>query len=86
MWNAAFTPQAQDSIQKLDKTIRHRIIKKIEWLTDNAEAVKHRRLSGQLSDFYKLRVGDYRVLYRLRTKKRLIRIEQVGHRSEIYGN
>ncbi|WP_414624163.1 type II toxin-antitoxin system RelE family toxin [Calothrix sp. CCY 0018] len=36
------------------------------------------------ADFYKLRVGDYRVLYRFSNEPNIIIIHQVGHRREIY--
>ena len=84
MWRTAFTPQADEFLDDLDDSIRERIMDKVEWLLANVDSVKHRRLSGGFRDFYKLRVGDYRVLYRMNREKELIRIEDIGHRSEIY--
>ncbi|MFB2835159.1 type II toxin-antitoxin system RelE family toxin [Floridanema evergladense] len=34
---------------------------------------------------FKLRVGDYRVVYTFSTESRIITIHRIGHRSEIYG-
>ncbi|WP_320073095.1 type II toxin-antitoxin system RelE/ParE family toxin [Nostoc sp. MG11] len=41
-------------------------------------------LTGEWSGFYKLRVGDYRVIYEFEIESQLIIITKVGHRSEIY--
>ncbi|WP_233467234.1 type II toxin-antitoxin system RelE family toxin [Dolichospermum flos-aquae] len=41
-------------------------------------------LTGQWSGFYKLRVGDYRVIYELDIEEQLIIIIRIGHRREIY--
>jgi mRNA interferase RelE/StbE len=47
-------------------------------------ALPHQTLTGQLAGFYKLRIGDYRVIYRLEHDERLVIVEAVGHRRDIY--
>lgn len=37
-----------------------------------------------LAGFYKLRVGDYRVIYEILHEEQMIVIHEVGHRREIY--
>ncbi|WP_345961257.1 type II toxin-antitoxin system RelE family toxin [Pseudanabaena sp. Chao 1811] len=41
-------------------------------------------LSGNLSSFFKLRVGDYRVIYAIAQSQKSLIIHQIGHRREIY--
>ncbi|MEX2515213.1 MAG: type II toxin-antitoxin system RelE/ParE family toxin [Candidatus Paceibacterota bacterium] len=84
MWKVYITPQAKETLNKLDTAVCERIEKKLRWLAENVDSVNHERLSGNYSDFFKLRVGDYRVLYRLRPESNLIRVDAAGHRSEIY--
>jgi mRNA interferase RelE/StbE len=80
-------PQAQAQFDRLDSAIAASIERKIVWLALHASDVLHRRLVGMppdLEGLCKLRVGDYRVLYRIYHEKRLIRIYRVQHRSEVY--
>ena len=53
-------------------------------LANNAELVRHRALTGQLRGLFRLRVGDYRALYWLDRENRLIEVEAIGHRSDVY--
>ncbi len=42
------------------------------------------RLSGPLSDYYRFRVGDYRVLYRIGEERHMVSVEKIVHRREAY--
>ncbi|WP_420372248.1 type II toxin-antitoxin system RelE family toxin [Microcystis aeruginosa] len=62
--------------------IRLRILNKIKWLAINFEQITPLPLTREWSGFYKLRVGDYRVIYEFDRESRII--IRVGHRSEVY--
>lgn len=79
-----FSDRALTSLKRLDKPIAQRILSKLGWLASNAALVVHTPLTGDWSGFYRLRVGDYRVIYRLDRDNHLILVEVIGHRSEIY--
>ena len=79
-----FSDRALARLKRLDKPIAQRILSKLEWLATNAALVVHTPLTGDWSGFYRLRVGDYRVIYRLDRDNHLILVEVIGHRSEIY--
>lgn len=79
-----YSEKAVKIIKKLDKAIAVPILEKLQRLASNADEVKHLALTGNLSGLYKLRVGDYRVLYSLNREERIITVENVGHRKEIY--
>jgi mRNA interferase RelE/StbE len=64
--------------------VRLRILNKIQWLSVNFEQITPLSLTGQWLGFYKLRVGDYRVIYELDIEEQLIIIIRIGHRREIY--
>lgn len=84
MYSVDFSPQALDSVSKLDKAISARILKKIEWLAFHFDAIIPQLLKGKFQGIYKLTVGDWRVLYTANTAERIITVHLVGHRSEIY--
>lgn len=76
-----------ESIKQLEKitpTIQSRIVKKLRWLEANIENINSQSLTANLSDFYKLRIGDYRVIYTINVDKKIITVYQIGHRREIY--
>ena len=63
---------------------RERILRKISWFALNFDNMTPEALKGELSSFFKLRVGDYRVIYDLDAASQTIVIVRAGHRSEIY--
>ena len=83
-YSVSFEPESIDDLDSISQVMRVRILKKIEWLSVNFEKVSARPLTGQWSGFYKLRVGDYRVIYEFDIENQLIFVARVGHRREIY--
>ena len=74
---------AVKELEKLSPQNIHRIIKTIETLIDNPRPTNARKLIG--SDYtYRLRVGDYRVVYSIFESSLIIEIVKVGHRRDIY--
>jgi mRNA interferase RelE/StbE len=77
-----YTQEAARCIGKLDRTIKERIKKAILRLSEHPELGK--RLTGILGDRWSFRVGDWRILYKLRKSELVILILTVGHRREAY--
>lgn len=75
---------ATRELAKLDKPIARRIIDRVRWLAANLDELRLEALTGDLSRFCKLRVGDYRVLYQVLRDEQTIVIHQVGHRRDVY--
>jgi mRNA interferase RelE/StbE len=80
----AYLPRALDGLRRLDKSVAQRIIEKVVWLSLNVDLVTHIPLSSSLSDFYKLRVGDWRILYEIDRVREKVIVHRVGHRKDIY--
>lgn len=76
--------QAIKQLEKFTSTIQSRIIKKLLWLADNFDNIIPESLTANLSDFYKLRIGDYRVIYTFNADNQIITIHEIGHRRDIY--
>lgn len=76
---------ASQELQRLDKAIARRIVRRIHWLAENVDIIRLEPLSGDLAGLYKLRVGDYRVIYEVLQDEAAITIHAVGHRRDIYG-
>ena len=67
---------------KLPPPIRTRIESRIDEMGLRLATFPHHRLTG--SDRYRLRVGDYRVIYTFEAAGNVIHLLAVGHRREIY--
>ena len=74
-------PKAAKEIQKIEKQIRTRIIECAKQLCENPD-----KLGKPLkqSDYWSLRVGDYRVIYEINQNKKQVIILFIGHRSKVY--
>jgi mRNA interferase RelE/StbE len=81
MTDVEITPQADDQLEQLEAEDRERVLKKLAEAQDWTE---HRLdpLSGW--PYYKLRVGDYRVIVTWDRDDDLLRVEAVGHRRNVY--
>jgi mRNA interferase RelE/StbE len=80
-----YKPSSLEDLKQINRQIQSRIIKKIIWLAENFEDIEPLTLSANLADAYKLRVGDYRIIYEFNEVDENITILKIGHRSEIYG-
>lgn len=82
MASVNWSADALADLEATDPIIAKRIVEKVFWLENNFTSVVPEKLRRDLKDLYKLRVGDYRVVYSLRQEA--ITIQAVGHRRDIY--
>ncbi len=78
------TREAEADIRRLDPVIAHHVISKLQWLAENIETVRHAALGAAWQGVFKLRVGDYRVLYTLDAPSRRIVVHFARNRREVY--
>ncbi len=71
-------------LARLDKPVARRVIERIGWLASNLDTIRPESLSGSLAGFYKLRVGDFRVIYEVLDAEQILLVHAVGHRRDIY--
>ena len=79
-----FTPRAKKELSKLPTDVRVRIIKALETLTENPISPGVTKLSLKEENLYRIRVGDYRVIFSIENNKLIILVVKVGHRREVY--
>ena len=70
----------------LDKTIRNRIMKFTGKMIDSRENPRRsgKPLAGRLSDLWSYRVGDYRIIAKIKDDQFVILAVHVGHRRNVY--
>jgi mRNA interferase RelE/StbE len=83
-YSIEYEPEAPADLEKLTQAVRKRIVNKINWLAKNFDQITPQPLTADLSGFFKLRVGDYRVIYEFRREKKIVFIDRIKHRREVY--
>jgi mRNA interferase RelE/StbE len=74
--------QAEKDLKALPRDVRRRIHDRILLLREEPRPLDSKKLVGR--DGYRVRVGDYRIIYLIRRDSREIVIWAVGHRKDVY--
>ena len=77
-----FRPAALRELRKIDRSTQSRIQGAISLLAQDPRPPASRQLRGR--DGYRLRVGDYRIIYTVDDGVLLIVVVTIGHRREVY--
>ena len=78
-----FTTSAIREFRDLDRQLQRRITEKVTALCEDPFPPGSKKLKAQ-RDHFRIRVSDYRVIYRIDGKRVAIVIVRIGHRREVY--
>jgi len=81
-YTAVLTKKAQKQLNKLSDNIAEPIFEAIADLEENPMPQGYKKLKGR--DGYRIRVGNYRVIYDIYDKELIVDIITLGHRKDIY--
>ena len=73
---------AEKELDRFPERVRHRITRRLLDLESNPRPHGVQKLQGH--DGYRVRIGDYRVLYLIDDEAKKIEVLAVGHRREVY--
>jgi len=76
--------RAAKQLESLPKPIIQKIDEAILALASDPHPPGTKRLRGKLKEGWRIRVGQYRILYRIDNDAREVRIFEIGHRREVY--
>jgi mRNA interferase RelE/StbE len=82
-YKVKFTKGARKMFKKLSLELQNRIKPKIKALAVEPRPDGVKKLKGQ-ENSYRIRVGDYRVVYEIFDDILLVKVVEIGHRSDIY--
>ena len=82
-YQVTFARSARRELESLDKKAVRRILLRIEALVRQPKPSGAAKLRGS-RDLWRIRVGDFRVLYRVDDRGRLVDVIAIGDRKEIY--
>ena len=83
-YKVIFTKSVKKDFRKIPKLEVSKILNEIAYLAKNPRSSKTKKLKGE--KLYRLRVGNYRVIYDIQDKLMLIFVVKLGHRGDIYRN
>jgi len=78
-----FDKKVVKDLKKISQKDRERIVGFIEKNLSHDPYIG-KKLAGDLSDFYRYRLGKYRIVYTIEEDEILVEVVRVGHRKEIY--
>jgi mRNA interferase RelE/StbE len=83
-YKVIFTKSVKKDFRKIPKLEVSKILNDITLIAKNPRSSKTKKLKGE--KLYRLRVGNYRVIYDIQDNLMLIFVVKLGHRSDIYRN
>ncbi len=84
-YQLSVTNSAKKDIRRLPADIQRRVRQSINPLANEPRPAGSRKLRGA-GTLYRIRVGDYRVVYDVDDEAHMITIIRVGHRRDVYRN
>lgn len=84
LYQLQYSKHVNKDLRKLDKGQLSAVVRRIESLADNPRPSGCIRLQGG-NELYRVRQGDYRIIYGIQDDVLTVLVVKVGHRKEVYG-
>lgn len=81
-YRIAFKKSVSKDLKKIPKNDVLRILEVIKALAEDPRPPQSKKLSGQ--EKYRLRQGNYRILYSIEDDQLIVQVVKVGHRRDVY--
>lgn len=78
-----FSTSVLRQLDKLPPKISHKLVEAAESLGDSPYPIGTKKMQGG-QDLWRIRVGDYRIVYRIEGHRLVVLIVKIGHRREVY--
>jgi mRNA interferase RelE/StbE len=83
-YKVEFASKAIKDLRSIPRVYQGKIIDKAESLSNDPYPRGCLKLKGLQEEFWRVRVGDYRILYRVDDSVQIVDIRRIGHRKGIY--
>jgi mRNA interferase RelE/StbE len=83
-YEVVLKPSARRDVERLAKDVPQRVTAKLTALGDNPRPPCVEKLKGQAERLYRVRTGDYRIVYAIDDQVLLVLVVRVQHRRDIY--
>lgn len=85
MYTIQYRKSVEKYLRKLDKPALQRIVEKIYTLRQDPRPHGVKKLEGE-KNLYRVRQGDYRIIYEIHDNVLIVEVIKIGHRSDVYRN
>ncbi len=82
-YSILLAPPAERQLKTLAQPVQKRIVKRLRTLRDNPRPQGVKKLAGE-EDLYRIREGDYRIIYTIRDKELIVLVVKIGNRKDVY--
>jgi mRNA interferase RelE/StbE len=82
-YQISITPAAQRQFKKLTLAIQENLLALIEILSEDPRPLGCKKLKGRKNQ-YRVRSGDYRIIYSVEDASLVVEVIKVGHRRDVY--
>ena len=83
MFHVTIKPAAEKQMDRLPAQIRQRVTKALDALSENPRPPGCLKLKGE-DDLWRIRVGDYRIVYAIEDAELIVLVVRVAHRKDVY--
>lgn len=84
MYRLNFHPRTEKQLQKLTSSIQRKVVAQIEKLSVNPFGKFDVRKLAQTKQSYRLRIGELRVIYQLDQKSKIMYVQEIDFRGQVY--
>ena len=82
-YEVVLSPKAEKQLDELPTPLRRRITEAVEGLESKPRPHGVKKLTGA-ENLWRIRVGDYRIVYTIEDDRLIVLVVKIGHRREIY--
>ena len=75
--------RTRKTLDRLPSDLHARVVRKLDALEENPRPFGVEKLTGP-EDLYRVRAGDWRIVYAIRDRELVIIVVRIGHRREVY--
>jgi mRNA interferase RelE/StbE len=82
-YSILLAPPAERQLTSLTDSVQKRIVKRLKSLRENPRPQGVKKLAGE-EDLYRIREGNYRIIYTIQDKELIVLVVKIGDRKEVY--
>ncbi len=83
-WYFEITDPGRDDLASLDSQTRRRVLARLRWFTENFSSIIPLPLGGKWRGFFKLRAGDWRIVYKPDYESYRVVVHRIDRRDKVY--
>ena len=84
LFDLEFARSVRRDLRKIDRSEVPRILEEIQKLAEDPRPSDCKKLNNE--ELYRIRIGNYRVIYEVHETRLVVHIVKVGHRKDVYRN